>query len=95
MDLLANVGALLADTQSLLTRLQEGDDAATSAEAEDDSGGFFAALDAPGRQPSPAPGAAAAAAAAVAAGADETATDEVFEFQVGFGCKVTFTHCLH
>lgn len=80
VDLLANVGALLADTQMLLTRLQ--DDAAASAEdTEDDSGGFFAAADAPGREPSPAPGAAAPAAAAARQAAEETATDEVYEFQ--------------
>ncbi len=72
VDLLANVGALLADTQSLLTRLQDGD----SADAND--GDFFAADPSisPGREASPAPNAAAELPP------DEVATDEVYDFEV-------------
>lgn len=78
VDLLANVGALLADTQSLLTRLQDGD------AADADDGGFFAAdpSTSPGRQASPSPNSSPSA-AQPAQPADEVATDEVYEFQVG------------
>ncbi len=81
MDLLANVGALLADTQSLLTRLQDGD----AADAND--GDFFAAdaSTSPGRQASPSP----VPAPSAVQPADEVASDEVYEFQV-----LTVTYCL-
>lgn len=77
VDLLANVGALLADTQSLLTRLQDGD------AGDADDGDFFAAdaSTSPGRQPSPSPQSAPIA-AQPAQPADEVATDAVYEFQV-------------
>ncbi|BDA42626.1 probable phosphoinositide 3-kinase regulatory subunit 4 [Coccomyxa sp. Obi] len=76
VDLLANVGALLADTQSLLTRLQDGD------AADADDGDFFAAdpSTSPGRQASPSPDSAPSS-AQPAQPADEVATDEVYEFQ--------------
>ena len=94
VDLLANVGALLADTRSLLTRLAEGD---ASDGANNDDGGFFEAIDAPGRQLSPVPpGAAAAANASQLAGLgdavdDETAVDEVYEFQVRYCWSLRWT----
>ncbi|KAK9909837.1 hypothetical protein WJX75_008190 [Coccomyxa subellipsoidea] len=77
VDLLANVGALLADTQSLLTRLQDGD----TGDAND--GDFFAADPSisPGREASPAPNPAPSAAAQGSPPADEVATDEVYEFE--------------
>lgn len=80
VDLLANVGALLADTQSLLTRLQDGD----TGDAND--GDFFAADPSisPGREASPAPNPAPSA-AAQGSPVGEVATDEVYEFEVS--CK--------
>lgn len=86
VDLLANVGALLADTQSLLTRLQDG--AEGDADGDGDDGAFWAAADAsvlPGRQPSPSPTGTAAGSGQMQQGllpADEVATDEVYEYQV-------------
>jgi hypothetical protein len=74
VDLLANVGALLADTQSLLTRLQDGD----GGEVED--GGFFAAdTPFPLREPSPLP---PERDACPQSALDEITTEEFYEFQV-------------
>ena len=78
-DLMANVEALLADTQTLLARLQSTE----SGGADDDT---FFALDPRGsmslRQPSPEPQLDAALPASASSCPEEVATDEVYEFQV-------------
>lgn len=76
MDLLANVGALLADTQSLLTRLQDGD----GGDLED--GDFFAAETHDVRQPTPPPSGSEQGADSGSL-PEEIATDNFYEFQVG------------
>lgn len=106
MDLLANVGALLADTRTLLTRLQDGEDADSAAaghdaeDGDDAHGGFFAGGGADGNAPGgrPSPGAPHGGVAAGTAGAaeDDVAVDEVYEFQVGlklpFALQGQFCH---
>ena len=79
-DLMVNVDTLLADTQSLLARLQE----AGSGGAEDDA--FFAADPSRSmslRQPSPEPQLDPSLPASASSSPEESATDEVYEFQVG------------
>ena len=76
---MANVEALLADTQALLARLQEGE----SGGADDET--FFAAD--PARSislhgPMPEPHAETALPASASSDPDKEATDEVYEFQV-------------
>ncbi len=86
-DLMVNVDTLLADTQSLLARLQE----AESGGAEDDT--FFAADPSRSmmslRQPSPEPQPDPPLPASASSSPEENATDEVYEFQVGdhFSCQ--------
>lgn len=78
-DLMANVEALLADTQTLLARLQE----AESGGAEDDT--FFAADPSRSmslRQSSPEPHPDAHLPASASSSPEENATDEAYEFQV-------------
>lgn len=77
---MANVEALLADTQTLLARLQEGE---SGGPADDDT--FFAADPSRSmnlRQPSPKPQADASLASPADSPPDEEATEEVYEFQV-------------
>ena len=77
---MANVEALLADTQTLLARLQEGE----SGGAED--GTFFAADPSRSmslRQPLPEPQPDAPLPASAGSSPEDSATDEVYEFQVG------------
>ncbi len=78
-DLMVNVDTLLADTQTLLARLQE----AESGGAEDDT--FFAADPSRSmslRQPSPEPQPDPSLPASASSSPEESATDEVYEFQV-------------
>ena len=76
---MANVDALLADTQALLARLQEGESGAPDDET------FFAAdptksISLP--RPLPEPQADPALPASASINLDEETTDEVYEFQV-------------
>ena len=76
---MANVDALLADTQALLARLQEGESGAPDDET------FFAAdptksISLP--RPLPEPQADTALPASASSNLNEEATDEVYEFQV-------------
>ena len=83
---MANVDALLADTQTLLARLQEAEPGG----AED--GTFFAADPSRSmslRQPSPEPQPDAPLPASAGAWPEDSATDEVYEFQVGQPSLIT------
>ena len=76
---MANVEALLADTQALLARLQEGESGCPDDET------FFAADPTKSislHRPLPEPQADTALPASASSNLDEEATDEVYEFQV-------------
>jgi hypothetical protein len=78
-DIMANVEALLADTQALLARLQEGE----SGGPDDET--FFAADPTKSislHRPLPEPQADTALPASASSNLDKEATDEVYEFQV-------------